>query len=425
MPVAWILAFAFVVRLAAGFWWQSRLDPATPFEFGDSYSYWALGKAIAEGEPYQYGSPDARIFRTPGYPALLATVFWVMGDDAPVMAARALSAACGTLAVGGVYVMARNLFDKRAALIAATAAAFYPGAIGTSVFVLSEAPFCPLLVANLIAWQVCWKAERPIHACGFALASGALAAAATLMRPSWLLFIPFATVIALLASRDRKRTLGLGLMMLVGLTVTMSPWWIRNARVVGRFVPTSLQVGASLYDGWHADADGSSEMSFVSGITEDERDRYDSSSGVPFEVALDTRFRREAVDWAQAHPGRVLELVGIKFMRMWNVWPNIGQGRQWIVRLAYLLTYVPIMAGALLGVFRFSRRGWEYVLCWLPAVYLTALHVVFVGSVRYREPAMFSLIVLAAGAAASRWMVSPDCHSATGRNTGSGPVPTA
>ena len=42
--------------------------------------------------------------------------------------------------------------------------------------------------------------------------------------------------------------------MLAALAVTMMPWWIRNYRVVGRFVPTSLQVGASLYDGWNPEA---------------------------------------------------------------------------------------------------------------------------------------------------------------------------
>jgi hypothetical protein len=38
-----------------------------------------------------------------------------------------------------------------------------------------------------------------------------------------------------------------------------------------------------------------------------------------------------------------------------------------------------------------------YVLAWLPAVYFSLLNLVFLGSIRYREPAMLALVVLAAG----------------------------
>ena len=37
------------------------------------------------------------------------------------------------------------------------------------------------------------------------------------------------------------------------------------------------------------------------------------------------------------------------------------------------------------------------MLCWLPAVYLTLLHVVFVSSIRYRDPAMLAWLALAGG----------------------------
>ena len=44
-----------------------------------------------------------------------------------------------------------------------------------------------------------------------------------------------------------------------------------------------------------------------------------------------------------------------------------------------------------------SAGAGRMYLCWLPAVYLTLLHVVFVSSLRYREPAMLALLALAAG----------------------------
>jgi hypothetical protein len=68
-----------------------------------------------------------------------------------------------------------------------------------------------------------------------------------------------------------------------------------------------------------------------------------------------------------------------------------------LVRVLVLIGYLPLLACGLVGAWRFAGRGWPYVLCLLPSVYLTIVHLVFVGSLRYREPAMLCLIVLAAG----------------------------
>jgi hypothetical protein len=51
---------------------------------------------------------------------------------------------------------------------------------------------------------------------------------------------------------------------------------------------------------------------------------------------------------------------------------------------------------ALIGVWRYASQDWPYLLCCLPAIYLTLLHIVFVSSIRYRHPAMLALVVLAA-----------------------------
>jgi hypothetical protein len=57
---------------------------------------------------------------------------------------------------------------------------------------------------------------------------------------------------------------------------------------------------------------------------------------------------------------------------------------------------------ALWGAWRSAPRDWPYALCVLPAIYFTLLHVVFVASIRYRQPPMLALIVLAAAILGSR-----------------------
>lgn len=392
-----VLLAALGVRVAGGIWWQSRHPDG--FGFGDSLSYWTLGQAIALGEPFQYNTPDASVFRTPGYPLALAAMFKVLGTDASKLSGHVVSALLGMLTVGEVFWLGKWLFDARTGLVAACLAAFYPGVVAMGVFILSEAPFCPLMLAHLGLWGFAWQQSAGQSSAGWrslawAAIAGIAAGGATLMRPSWLLFTPFAIAAALIFARMRMKQLLIGAAVMAGMCLTLIPWWIRNARVTGHFVPTTLQVGASLYDGLNPNASGASEMSFVPRFVEQERR---NGAAQDFEYRLDRRLRDAALAWAAEHRGRAIELARVKFLRMWNIWPNEVEFRSWPLRLAVLTTYLPVLGLSVWGVWRFTNRGWPYVLCWLPAVYLTLLHVVFVSSIRYRDPAILALLVLAAG----------------------------
>jgi len=458
--LALVLMAAFGLRLAAGWYWQGWLDGnhRGPFGFGDSEGYWVLARAIAHGEPYQYGPEGFRVFRTPGYPIVLTPVLMLVGNDPPVVWGRAFSAVLDTLAVAAVGWLAWRLFSPWAGVLAAAMAAVYPGSIAVGFLVLGEAPFCPLMLLHLGLWMAAWnacatEARSPDKKRGpapgtarclspFVLAAGAglAAGAATLVRPDWLLFIPFATVVGVLLGREKGTSpfcrngpkgashkrwmspfpgalphLWLAGAMLVGLAIVMSPWWLRNARVTGRFVPTTLQVGASLYDGWNPQATGASDWTLVQPGAEEMRSQIvaadpDAALSGDWEYQLDARLRGEAIAWALSNPGRVAELAAIKLARMWNPWPNEPSMSAWPIRWGLALVYVPILALGVWGAAKTIRRGWPYVLCWLPAVYFTLLHTVFVSSIRYRQPAMLGLMVLAGGVIA-RWRVRGESHA--------------
>lgn len=401
IPAA-ILCLAFVVRAGAGWWWQRRLAPDKSFWFGDSESYWSLGRAIAQGSPYEYGPGSGKVFRTPGYPCLLAPLFLVRNEP-PVLWARLEGAVFGTLSVGGVIYLGWRLFDAVTGYTAGLLAALYPGAIGASVFVLSEAPYCPLLVAEVVCWVTAWEAPTRKRLAILAVVAGAIHGMATLMRPSHLLFVPFALAVAMVSAHRRRHIL-IGIFILAASCATLAPWWWRNYQVTGRFVATTLQLGASLYDGWNPHATGASDMQFVEEFVAIQRqvDAHTSRPVSTFEERLDERLKQSALAWARSNPQRVLELAGLKLARMWSPLPNAADMQSWLFRLAIFCSFTPLFGLAILGSIRCASRGWPLAMCWLPAVYLTCLHLIFVSSIRYREPAMLPLMVLAARAVACR-----------------------
>ena len=101
-----------------------------------------------------------------------------------------------------------------------------------------------------------------------------------------------------------------------------------------------------------------------------------------------------------------------KFLRMWNVWPNADDlSNRWI-RTGVAISFVPVTLLGLWGVYRFGLKSPDYAICWLPIVYFTLLHMVFVGSIRYRQPAMLCLIIFAS-AALTAWRRTQPLFSRT------------
>jgi 4-amino-4-deoxy-L-arabinose transferase-like glycosyltransferase len=427
-----LLSLALAVRVAGALYWQAHHPDPKSFGMGDSDGYFTLGRALAEGRPYEYGPHGAEIFRAPGYPLLLAPVFWLTSQHA-VLAARLENALLGTLVVAAVWWLARQLFGPRGALLAAAMAALYPESIAISAMILSDTPFCALMLLQLGLWTAAWKmweekgdsphlCEAPFgpfrqmgtvpffRALLLALAAGLVAGAATLVRPSWLLFTPLAAMAgALLGGRrvagavsPRWRQAVLGVAMLLPLALVMTPWWQRSYDLTGKFVPTTLQVGASLYDGLNPQATGASDMKPVADFERLYRQRHpqdEDEEPAEVEYRLDHALQYDALGWLGTQPAAALRLAGIKFLRTWNLWPNEASFSAVGLRAVVAATYLPLLILGLLGAVRTLRGGWPYWLCWFPAVYFTALHVVFVGSIRYRQPAMLALMVLAAGVA--------------------------
>lgn len=402
----WLLALIVVVgllvRIGAAVWWESRMPAGERFLFGDSLGYEIHARHIAKGEDFAYGT--AYVTRTPGYCVMLAPFYW-FADEPPTMALRMVGIVCGAAAIALAAWIARMLFDPVAAVIAAALVALYPGAIAMSVFILSEAPFAPLMLLNLGWIIVALRAETMTKRLNFAALAGVVFGIAILTRPSWLMFPFFAVPFGIVFYPQRKQQLAIYAMAALTAAMVMTPWWVRNYQVIGQFVPTTLQVGASLYDGISPIATGASDMRFVNDFEQQlQAIEAEATQTLPgtHESRRDAMMKQAAIEWAFDNPVQIMRLAAVKF---WRYWTPLGNNEEMSGKMAFVLAagYLPIVVTGLWGTMLYARRSWTYLLLALPIFYFCCLHMVFVSSIRYRQPPMLALAVLSAGLLAS-WL---------------------
>lgn len=399
-----VLVVALVVRIVAATLWQQWLDKRGDlFLFGDSTSYWELAKCLAAKEPYQYGSPDASVFRTPGYPWLLSWFASPQDPSSGILASRYLGCVFGTLTIAVIIAFTANQLNRATAIVAGILAALYPGAIAMSIFVLSEAPFQLLMILILIALVA--QHRIPSRSIQYAIIGGILSGIAVLTRPSWLLFMPFYYGVLWIFCTGRMRTFRLALITGISMAVVLFPWWIRNYRVTGHFVMTTLQVGASLYDGLHPEATGRSDTDMQFSIDFANRlraeDAVTTTSPGNFEYRLNQRMATSAWQWARANPSKALALSITKIKNTWAPIPSAEQVPGGIVlRVLVAIGMLGIVLPAIFTIVRLRPKARMLFPFIAPAIYFTLLHAVFVGSARYRQPPVLALVVIAAPAIA-------------------------
>jgi hypothetical protein len=237
-----------------------------------------------------------------------------------------------------------------------------------------------------------------------AVLCGSLIGVANYMRPSWLLAAPALGLLVIIAGRASTRAWMAGGAIVVATFLTLLPWGLRNQRVTGHFVLTTLWVGPSLYDGLSPEATGDSDMQFF--------DR-ENLLGRMSEYDVDREYRDRAAAYAKENPGRAIELGFIKLGRYWKPWPNAPQFDHWYVKCAVFVSSVPLWFAAAYAMFR-GRPGWIAIALTVgPILYFSAVHTVFVGSLRYRLPAEYPLAVLAA-VGWHTWRASKPAAAVTG-----------
>lgn len=376
---------------------------------GDANGYWELGLKIAEGQEYSIYKPPRRVLRTPGFPLLLAGCVRVFGPD--VFAATLVMAFVGA---GGCWltgILASTMGLRRAVLPAMTMVAISPLQIGSDVQILSESWFsfwlliCLIVLTRSLGFSViaddCREAadnrqstlphnidSQSYGNCVLSFLSGLCTGIAVLVRPGWILWAPVSGCLILCWQRDvlRRRMLSASLVV-AGCFLALLPWAWRNHNVTGHWVFTSLWSGPSLYDGLHPGATGASDMRFV-----DEEDLFSKMS----EFDANAVYKRRALEFVFSNPWRTVELAVLKAARYLSPSLNAEGFSGGILQLSSLSWYSVFSGLVVVGMWSMHRRAWLLAILAGPFLQFLLVHMVFVGSIRYRLPVELPLSVVAA-----------------------------
>ncbi|MCO6439108.1 MAG: hypothetical protein J5J06_18600 [Phycisphaerae bacterium] len=393
--LAAIFLIAFLVRFGWGAYRFNTSEHVSALEFPDERQYWHMASSLREGDGLrdEFGF---RASRMPLYPAFLA-----LAGSEPTGVLRAIfrqwliGGAAAALAAG----LACSMISARAGLIAGLIVAFDPFLVFFSSLLLTETAATTALIG---LWWAAWPAVGNPDARFSnrrALGIGILMAISVYLRESSLGLIILLTAWMIWSRRNRRGDILRAVGSLLIVALALAPWAIRNRLVTGHWVVLTTRGGISLYDGVRPGADGSSNLADVQQAPE---------VAHLDEVAWNEYFLNASFKAIRDNPERILDLAAQKMERMWNPFPNVGSYQSPLIRLVSAAWMVPFYALAVAGIFILPKiRGGiefrEVFFLLLPALYLSALHSLFVGSVRYRLPAIPMLAVLAAATLAAPW----------------------
>ncbi|MDR0867935.1 MAG: glycosyltransferase family 39 protein [Planctomycetota bacterium] len=417
-----ILLLALAARAGAwAFYVEPRLSAEQPLLMPDSAQFVNLSENLSARGEFVLDD-NRRAWRTPLYPLLLAALSFA-GENFAVY--RLLGIALDLLNVYLIYRLATQIFSRRAGYAAAAVAAIYPAFVFMSPLILSDTISHTVI---LLAVFLLLKLTRENYAWRVAAGLGWVLAAATLVKPSLgLLIAPLALYALLAAPRPRRRSAfiaagALGLFFVLG----MGGWWCRNYQVFQRFVPLATMGGFTLWESSGAGADGGAnngkvafpplwqkmtdklaasptatladavEIEITGGVNlplPDGGEVY-LAGDLPLELAADAYLSAAAWHLLRADPQRALRLSARKFWRTWSPLPHWENARAFALPLAAL--YGGVALSALYSAC--FRRRREILLLLIPVLYLALVHLVYMGSLRYRLPAEGCLLILAAGA---------------------------
>jgi 4-amino-4-deoxy-L-arabinose transferase-like glycosyltransferase len=361
-PLLAVLLFAFIVRLM--FMW---IYPDQ--HFPDAAAYKAIGEEIFAG----------KMITNNIYMPLYPMWSYITGGG---IVQILMDIVISVISVWLIFLLSFCLFkDRLAAILSSIIAALYPHFLFYSVSGLTEVFYTFLL---LLSFLLFYKKK-------FFMAI-IISILALLVRPTFdflnpiliILFVGFVH-----ASGWRKVVQYLSIYA-IAYIVIMSPWWVHQYQKYDEFIRLNLGDGIVLYS-------GNNPLNKTGGGIVDTDVDISGFNNEKNPVIRNNKMRAAAIEYIVENPVRFVELSWLKFNRFWRLWPHTQYYQQWYVVAASLLSYGVVLFLAIGFMLRNAKRHFRKLTpIFALFTYLTLVHMITIGSIRYRFPLEPFLIIFAA-----------------------------
>ncbi len=392
-----ILAAAFLLRLAPVFFLHYPV-------INDAAAYNDIGWNLASHFSYSRDGITPTIERPPGYPVVLAGVYFIFGHS--VQAALIMQIIISTLSVYIVYLLAKFFMEEKWALVCAGLVAVYPMFIYYNLFLYSEnwAIFSCLLFLLFLFKGL--KEKR-----GWLILSGLFFISFLLTKP---LFAPvLGLVLVLFFVMKKQASFKYSLFFfLLPVVLVWGVWIGRNYAVFNKSIPFGIGLGPVLFVG---------NYPAFNGVWPENYSEVIKAADLPAnlsEVDQDNFFKQKALEQIKQHPVDFIRLTFLKIEKYLLVVKNFGgsvvykegAGKAAVIFSAVFLVYtfykavisVLFLAGTGIILWEWKKtKNYPLMFLLLMAWYAVAAHALIYVDERYHLPtfALHILVVAIAGRA--------------------------
>ena len=394
---------SFVLRMiVAAFLYKEFVDPYRAFwHFG-----WETGRiaqSIAAGRGFSsplFGDTGPTAIMTPLYPYLLGGIFKVFGiySTASAFAILAFNCVCSALTCVPIFFLAKNFFGRRVAKWSAWAWAFFPYAIYFAAGRIWVTALAGLLLTLALLMTIRLTPRTSLRTW---VVYGVLWALNGLANPANLAVLPFLGGWLLLRSRPGEegwRWVGRAVVSALIFAAVISPWFVRNYRTFGRFMPFRDNFW---YEFWAGNTGDTSDLvpdwaHLSHGPAE--MQKYRDMGELPY---FDSK-KPLVEQFIRHHPGTFARLTAKKFVftwtGFWSLSPAYRAGEPFeIPNTAFCTGITVLMLIGLVLAFRENRSAGIFLL--LVSFSLPFLYYMTHPDLEYRHVIDPEIVILATLAA--------------------------